>query len=787
MLNKLRPNTTSNLKTRLKRALLSAFVVLISGQTALAAGESYYYTTKGDTKSITAEGGSFAAPTTFALKTDGATSRDYAGSVSNTCNGTATAIPLSLSVKKADNTAKLAYSITQKDCFSSAPDAATTIAADKNSTPAATASAAPKTIQTCDGGVMSWILCPVFRFLLDTVRDIETKFIVPFLKVDPIGFGKTDNIVYTIWNAMRVLTSGMFVLIFLVAIFSNITSLGISNYSLKKLLPRLIAAAIAIQFSYLIVSLAIDITNLVGGSLHNLILIPFGGGQIANIDNANGIVFGVGGLAVGISAVLAIASGLLTGTILFTLIAAFFSVIGVFLTLVARQILITLMVMLAPLAIAAWVLPNTNQYFKMWHKALTRLLAMYPIIILLFTSGEVFSIATTSASGGGLGNSTFRSLISIIAAIIPLFLVPATFKFAGTALSAVGGVIGLVHGRATKALDKNSTIERARTRANQRRNSLAAGQSIKVPKWLGGPDGEIGGGRLSTITGQGLAGIGGMVTAGVRNRRGGQKFFATNPTNQDVRALTDTVKDTGAWSKRLTDEGMSYEGYAALSKGMAWADKEIADLEVEVQTAITAGQTDKAAVLTSSLNNMRQGKTEAGRYQHNNSARTAALKYRSSIDVLDDDDFKALKDYTNSDSSTAGKLVASQNWRQAREGSRKTNVHLAFKDLDGKIDNGELYKFLKKKGKGAWVEYTLPAIQHMAESGVLHELVKDPNIRKNLIGATNREGGPSMAGPQEKLVLDIIDGRIPYDKANIQAIVKAQNDAIKSEASTLVV
>ncbi len=838
-------------------AVALAVAVLLSPAKAMAASESYFYGPSSNFNTVVGQNGVFAKPTAFTLASETADARTYTATQSVTCSSKPATSTLTLVAKKTDGSGSLAVDAATASCYTSAPDATIAVAdtqAAAKPTVQTAAAGTPATsrpaVKRCDGGVLTWFLCSLYDWILKSIDQIEQNVIVPFLKIDPLVFGDANNPGYAIWQGVRTLANVVFVLAFLVIIFANTLSLSLDSYSLKKTLPKLVAAAILVQFSYLIVGLAIDLTNIVGSGLGDLVMTPFKVAQQTHISN--GVAAGLWGVGIAgsISATLALASGVLTGGILFVLIGAFFAVLGVFLTLVARQILVTLLLILSPLAFVAWVLPNTSHYFTMWRKSLTRLLVMYPIVVLLFVSGKIFSTVTVAANGGGAGNDTIRSLISVVAGVIPLFLIPAAFKFAGAALSTVDGLMQTVHGRSRKAFEGSGVYERAKARTDQRRTELASGNKIKFlgSKKLGD---AITGNSLTTLTAQGLPGL---LSYGADHARASLKGVPYAGSHQDVKAVSDFMKERNAWAKRLEEEGLSFNAYAVLSRGNKWADKEITDLNGKAQTAATSSQTAaqtaanftaaaqasrqaaqqataagnttlatqlsqtatqqdseasrQTAISTSQarkhsgflseVSSMQGAKLEASRYMGVSAARVAAFKHLSDIDVAGEDDLNALKNYSGMDGgSTVGKLLATQNWEQLKEGARKTNVHLAYKNVDGSIDNTELYKFVQKKNKTAWADYSLDAIHHMAETGILHELAKDEGMRKTLTGATSLEGGPSLAAPQDVLVRKILAETDPdpavringtfssYNKNTVKTFTKAQKDQSKASADTL--
>jgi len=116
--------------------------------------------------------------------------------------------------------------------------------------------------------------------------------------------------------------------------------------------------------------------------------------------------------------------------LILALFSAIIGLVAVFVTLQIRIMLIDFLIILSPIALLLWVLPNTDKYFKMWRETLIKLLLMYPIIILLLATSKLFSVIITGA--GDISNWT--KLSAALAPIIALFLIPATFKFASSAL-----------------------------------------------------------------------------------------------------------------------------------------------------------------------------------------------------------------------------------------------------------------------------------------------------------------------------------------------------------------
>jgi hypothetical protein len=157
------------------------------------------------------------------------------------------------------------------------------------------------------------------------------------------------------------------------------------------MLPRIIAAAILINISFFLCTALIDAFNIVGASVEGLMNLGISkiGDPVSKMPQAAALVnvaevgAGMAMLVLTLSSALAIvvvaafigAIGPVVGALLMGVI----SIMLFFLALAMRQVIIILLVIVSPLAFAAMVLPNTEQYFKKWWSTLLKLLTLYPI------------------------------------------------------------------------------------------------------------------------------------------------------------------------------------------------------------------------------------------------------------------------------------------------------------------------------------------------------------------------------------------------------------------------
>ncbi len=297
---------------------------------------------------------------------------------------------------------------------------------------------------TCEssGGSLSWIFCPVIEGLAEASDGIYNSFIQPLLETPGVDVGD-DSTTRQVWDQMRLYGNIILVIGMLVVVFGQAIGGGLVDaYTAKKVLPRILIAAILLNLSLYIVAVIIDITNLLGRSLNDLIISPFEeiGQATYKIGDAaaglglTGMLLGAGGTG------LLIAAGglgiIIQFLLLFILLPAFLAFIGIMGTLILRMGIIQFLVIISPIAFALYCLPNTEKYFKQWWNLLFKTAMVYPIVAVIFAMTDVLFLTIGQANTGILGD-----VVKIVVLIIPLFLIPFAFKMSGGAMGAIYGAI----------------------------------------------------------------------------------------------------------------------------------------------------------------------------------------------------------------------------------------------------------------------------------------------------------------------------------------------------------
>ncbi len=264
---------------------------------------------------------------------------------------------------------------------------------------------------------IGWIICPVVNFLAD-ISDDSAGILAKLLEVN--SFILTDrgpDSAFHYWSRIRDIANIVFIIVFLIVIYSQVSGLGISNYGIKKLLPKLLMTIVLVNISFYICSILVDISNIVGSSSFNFITSLGGGGSGPEGGWATkgnwwtGIAAGVIGTATAFFVLGTLISGLV-----FIVVTA---TVTVFL-LGARHALVIFTIILSPLAFVALLLPSTEGLFKKWWGFFKTLLLLYPAVGLLYGACNLGATVINGMKGES------EVLLQIIAAALtftPLLLV----------------------------------------------------------------------------------------------------------------------------------------------------------------------------------------------------------------------------------------------------------------------------------------------------------------------------------------------------------------------------
>lgn len=249
---------------------------------------------------------------------------------------------------------------------------------------------------TCAVEKIGWFLCPVIEQTAK-MSDKAFGFLADnFLRTDPQLFSDNSG-TKAAWEMSRSLANIMFILAFLAIIIAQVTGLGITNYGIKKMLPKLIVGAVAVNVSYYLCQLAVDLSNILGyeiqaalvGIANQLGPSVFGvAGQYGGAESSSSIGNGLTTIAVGALAVAGVI-WLIMGPLMSVVVMVMVTVLTIIVILLLRKALIVLLIVASPIAFVLYLLPNTEKYFSKWLNMFIQLLMVFPVVGLLLGGGKL--------------------------------------------------------------------------------------------------------------------------------------------------------------------------------------------------------------------------------------------------------------------------------------------------------------------------------------------------------------------------------------------------------------
>lgn len=349
---------------------------------------------------------------------------------------------------------------------------------------------------TCAIKNIGWIVCQSMQ-ILAWITDSAFGLLSIFLEVDPLqqqvntqaatGNQQSDTPLYSAWKVALGFANVVFVFVFIFIIFSYITNQGLNAYNIKTIGPRLIIASLLVNLSFFICGIAVDLSNILGGTLRSTlvdmspprtntsyqtwteltesIMAITPTDQAYNEKNnptktddedpAPGAAAPpdpkeekadpeispvateallVGGTLVGGAVLIANLSVLVP-----FLVAVLAALVTVLILLIVRHAVIICLVMISPLAFAMILLPNTKKWFDRWADIFTKFLILYPAISLIFGASYFASNVVTLQADQH--SQSFLAIFALGIQLIPLFITPLVLKLSGGLLDRFAGIV----------------------------------------------------------------------------------------------------------------------------------------------------------------------------------------------------------------------------------------------------------------------------------------------------------------------------------------------------------
>ena len=294
---------------------------------------------------------------------------------------------------------------------------------------------------SCDVQGIGWFICPVSNWLADGI-DFMYSALQQFLKTKPLETTNQNSGIYLAWVIMRNISNVAFIVAFLVIIYSQLTSVGISNYGVKKMIPRLVIAAVLVNLSFTICAILLDLSNIAGYAFQDAFM------GIKNTISTVGENTSTWTWSEVISTALsngALAIGAITFTteLLPMLVPAAtlagLTLLFILLIMAARQALIIILIIISPLAFVCYLLPGTEKWFKKWRDSFLTMLVFFPAFSVVFGGAQLAGILIIQNASGP--NGAIMHVLGMLVQIIPLAITPLIMKFSGGVLGKFAGFV----------------------------------------------------------------------------------------------------------------------------------------------------------------------------------------------------------------------------------------------------------------------------------------------------------------------------------------------------------
>lgn len=297
------------------------------------------------------------------------------------------------------------------------------------------------TSTSCDVQGIGWFICPVSNWLADGI-DFMYSALQQFLKTKPLETTNQNSGIYLAWVIMRNISNVAFIVAFLVIIYSQLTSVGISNYGVKKMIPRLVIAAVLVNLSFTICAILLDLSNIAGYAFQDAFMgikntistvgentSTWTWSRVINIALSNGA------LAIG---AVAFTTELLPMLVPAATLAGL-TLLLILLIMAARQALIIILIIISPLAFVCYLLPGTEKWFKKWRDSFLTMLVFFPAFSVVFGGAQLAGILIIQNATGP--NGAIMHVLGMLVQIIPLAITPLIMKFSGGVLGKFAGIV----------------------------------------------------------------------------------------------------------------------------------------------------------------------------------------------------------------------------------------------------------------------------------------------------------------------------------------------------------
>lgn len=610
-----------------------------------------------------------------------------------------------------------------------------------NSPDTSQAGSDPYTACYSGSGVLGWFVCPVVKLVDGAFGGLYSWVRDNFIRVEHNIFqSDSKNPVYEAWDTIRNIANILFIILLLVVIFSQVTGIGIDNYGIKKILPKIIVSAILINLSFVIYTIFVDLSNILGYSIQE-----FFSGISKSPTNSGaslgqgivGFLLGAGGTS--IAAIAIFNNPAILVSLFVSVLAGFASVLILWLILVARQAAIILLAVISPLAFAAYMLPNTKKLFDKWLSITKTMLIMFPICSLIFGASQLAGKVLAPA-GSGSGNE-YLAMAAMLIQVVPYFVIPSLIK---NSMNALNGLGSRLSGLAGKAYSRpNSAYARSDFKRNLDIKSKAYDPTGLKAKFA---NSKFANSRIGKSLGIQERRAGQLHAYNKKLEEEGMSAYLVDPERQaeelkrinsriEAKQVDDEISSMADSTGQYNTEIMQKQLSGLLNKGGKIEGRDAIRAKALMKKLATSSGFDKKQ-LTSMISGItsNDGREFIARYAQKNSDVGAAISQKSGATG------QYLRDVASGYADNRYKDMGLTEWLSDSAPGRNGQSNESFVANTVLSDDSD---FLRQSSGEVARNLALVdnnRIQNMINNRALMESITDKDIKKHIVDAANQRG-----------------------------------------------
>ncbi len=377
------------------------------------------------------------------------------------------------------------------------------------------------------------VIAQIFRFFIGTLLNWMASLADVMLQYNINNLNDSNTLISEGWKITRDLANLGFVLAIIIIGFATIVQF--KQYGVKKLLPKLIAAALIVNFSLAIATPIIGFSN----TLTKFFLNPGNGGYqisgaIAGAFNPQKLVIGTSDNEVPAvdpdnQGSIGVGSALLIGVtnIIFTIVLTGLTTIvfgALAFMLLARYVVLTFLLVLAPIVWLAWVIPQLQSQFQNWWQSFLKWTFFAPAVSFFIYLTLVGAENIKNADFANSAAANFASSNAALGAILNQgiqMIVLAALMFAGLyaadkmGINGAKGAIGIAKsaGGWAKGWAKGKASSFAKRNAMRAVTYPVRRKGKESDKSLAGKAREMAGNRTGKFSRKAASWVAGQLTA----------------------------------------------------------------------------------------------------------------------------------------------------------------------------------------------------------------------------------------------------------------------------------